>query len=484
MSTAILWLRQDLRLTDNPALNACCKLADKIWIVFIDDPARTTALAPGSASRVWLHHSLQSLEQSLAQRGQTLSCFKGDSEEILSSLVGASGAKIVCWNRCYDPVSRACDTKIKLALSELTEVKSFNGSLFVEPWEACKDDGSPYRVFTPFYRRVATRFPVSPPQPAPRKLPQAPASKELACAAELAPTVTIDELGLLPEKEWHLPMMEHWSVGEPAANRQLDLFLAQSVADYADGRNLPATAGTSRLSPHLHFGEIGPRQILHQLLLNSGGQPQPKSGVEIYCKEIIWREFAYQLLYHFPEMIDAPLDKRFTRFPWPPVDDNTLYRWQRGRTGVPIIDAGMRELWHTGWMHNRVRMIVASYLIKNLLIPWQCGENWFRDTLVDADLASNAMGWQWCAGSGADAAPYFRVFNPVLQGEKFDKNGSYVRQWVPELMDIDNKFLHKPWELPADARAALDYPEPMVDLKMSRQRALAAFESIKAPAAP
>lgn len=279
-------------------------------------------------------------------------------------------------------------------------------------------------------------------------------------------------------------MMEHWSVGEPAANRQLDLFLAQSVADYADGRNLPATAGTSRLSPHLHFGEIGPRQILHQLLLNSGGQPQPKSGVEIYCKEIIWREFAYQLLYHFPEMIDAPLDKRFARFPWPPVDDNTLYRWQRGRTGVPIIDAGMRELWHTGWMHNRVRMIVASYLIKNLLIPWQCGENWFRDTLVDADLASNAMGWQWCAGSGADAAPYFRVFNPVLQGEKFDKNGSYVRQWVPELMDIDNKFLHKPWELPADARAALDYPEPMVDLKMSRQRALAAFDSIKAPAVP
>ena len=483
MSTAILWLRQDLRLGDNPALIASCEAASELLIVFIDDPARTNIVAPGAASRVWLHHSLLSLQQCLARVGQTLVCLQGDSEEILLKLVNSSGAKRVCWNRCYDPISRACDTQLKSALSELTEVKSFNGSLFVEPWEACKDDGSPYRVFTPFYRRVATRFPASTPLPAPKTLPPSLASSELAAITDLPAVVSIEELGLLPEKQWHLPMMESWSAGEPAAINQLDLFLAESVDDYADARNLPATSGTSKLSPHLHFGEIGPRQILHKLLHGSDGQPQPKSGIEVYCKEIIWREFAYQLLFHFPEMVDAPLDKRFERFPWPPADEEMLHRWQRGQSGVPIIDAGMRELWCTGWMHNRVRMIVASYLIKNLLIPWQHGENWFRDTLVDADLASNAMGWQWCAGCGADAAPYFRIFNPVLQGEKFDKQGDYVRRWVPELAAVDNKFLHKPWELPEKERAAVDYPEPLVDLKSSRQRALAAFDTIKTPTA-
>jgi len=481
MSTAILWLRQDLRLSDNPALVACCEAASKLLIVFIDDPARTKVVAPGAASRVWLHHSLQSLQQSLTQDGQILLGLQGDSEEILLNLVKLSGANMVCWNRCYDPISRACDTQIKSALSELTEVKSFNGSLLVEPWEACKDDGSPYRVFTPFYRRVWARFPASAPLPAPSTLPPPIDSSELDIIADLPAVVSIEEFGLLPDKHWHLPMMARWSAGEPSAKSQLELFIAESVDDYADARNLPATSGTSRMSPHLHFGEIGPRQILHRLLHDCDGQPQPKSGIEVYCKEIIWREFAYQLLFHFPEMVDAPLDKRFERFPWLPTDEDMLGRWQRGQSGVPIIDAGMRELWQTGWMHNRVRMIVASYLIKNLLIPWQQGENWFRDTLVDADLASNAMGWQWCAGCGADAAPYFRIFNPVLQGEKFDKQGDYVRRWVPELADVENKFLHKPWELPVAERAAVDYPEPMVDLKTSRQRALAAFETIKTP---
>ena len=274
-------------------------------------------------------------------------------------------------------------------------------------------------------------------------------------------------------------MLKHWQIGEAAARDKCREFVASTVVDYREQRDLPHVEGTSRLSPHLHFGEISPRQIIHKLYLAHDSVHEKNSGAETYAKEIVWREFAYHLLFHFPQTIEQPLDKRFDGFPWPRVSAANLKRWQQGMTGVPIVDAGMRQLWATGWMHNRVRMIVASFLVKNLLIPWQLGEQWFRDTLVDADLASNVMGWQWTAGCGADAAPYFRVFNPVLQGEKFDREGGYVKHWVPELAVLDRKFVHKPWELPEQEFAALDYPQPIADLKLSRQRALDAFAEIR-----
>ena len=433
----------------------------------------------GAASRVWLHHSLESLQHDLSRHGQRLLCIHGDSETVLTSLVRASGADLLCWNRCYDPVTMARDSSIKSALAKLTQVKSYNGLLIAEPWQGCKADGSPYRVFTPYYRNLRRLLPLQPPLPTPRNLPAVVNIKHLKLTD--LQFLDVAELGLLPKLDWHQGVMSHWQAGERAARRQLKRFLASPVECYGMDRDIPSVQGTSLLSAHLHFGEISPRQIVHELYKTRPEVIEAKSGAETFLKEVFWREFAYHLLYHFPHTVNQPLDKRFDRFPWPKVPEDTLLRWQQGRTGVPIIDAGMRQLWQTGWMHNRVRMIVGSYLVKNLMIPWQQGEQWFRDTLVDADLASNVMGWQWTAGSGADAAPYFRVFNPVLQGKKFDPDGRYVRAWVPELAKLDNKTIHSPWELGDTQRTSIDYPDPLVDLKVSRVRALSAFESIKKP---
>ncbi len=481
-NTAILWLRQDLRVADNPALRACCDNASRLAIVFIDDPTEQTVSTLGAASRVWLHHSLQKLDDELRRRGQRLLLMRGESHKVLNALIKGCNADFLAWNRCYDPASRARDTKIKQKLGELVEVKSFNGILNAEPWEMLKSDGTPYRVYTPFYRRVASEFPPTRPLAAPKTLPGPVDQTELDALAKPASVHTLEELKLLPSTDWHTGMMRTWFVGESAAMKKLKVFLRQHVDNYGEARNLPAQSGTSRMSAHLHFGEISPRQILHRIFDHADGELEPGSGAEIFAKEIVWREFAYHLLYYFPDTVDQPMDSRFAKFPWPTLQTDHLQRWQRGMTGVPIVDAGMRELWQTGWMHNRVRMIVASYLIKNLLIPWQQGESWFRDTLVDADLASNVMGWQWTAGSGADAAPYFRVFNPVLQGEKFDRDGEYVKRWVPELADVPVKFIHKPWELASELRENFSYPHPLVDLKVSRQRALEAFDKIKRPA--
>ena len=479
MTTKILWLRQDLRLSDNPALRAACKNTQNLLVVFIDDPLDQTLSSLGAASRVWLHHSLESLQQDLSKLGQRLLCFQGDSEAVLASLVQASGADLVCWNRCYDPVSMDRDIRIKSSLAKLTEVTSFNGLLIAEPWKGCKEDGTAYRVFTPYYRNLSRVLPLEPPLAAPRKLPVMIDSERLRPIEGQIHDVA--GLGLLPQSDWHEAMMSHWQTGERAARRQLKRFLASPVENYGVDRDIPSVQGTSALSPHLHFGEISPRQIAHELYKVRPEVVEKKTGAETFLKEVFWREFAYHLLYHFPDMVDQPLDKRFSKFPWPKTPADALSRWQQGRTGVPIVDAGMRQLWQSGWMHNRVRMIVASYLIKNLMIPWQQGERWFRDTLVDADLASNVMGWQWTAGCGADAAPYFRVFNPVLQGKKFDPEGHYVKAWVPELAALDRKSIHEPWELDDTERANLDYPHPMVDLKASRVRALEAFDSIKKP---
>ena len=472
-----MWFRQDLRLSDNPALAAACRENDAVVCVFIDDPTDQTISRVGAASRVWLHHSLQAINEKLQSKGNALHFFKGESLKTLQQICKATKAEHLYWNRCYDPVTIERDKHIKSTLTDYKPV-TFNGSLIFEPWENLKNDGSAYRVYTPFWRAAAAQIDQQPellaPEKAPGKIPAGP--KNLL--KTLKQSVAIEQLGLLPDKPWHQTMMSHWQVGELAAGRSLTRFLKQAVTDYQDGRNLPAQAGTSRLSPHLHFGEISPRTILTRLLAGRAIS-ELSEGELTFAKEIVWREFAYCLLFHFPHTIDSPLDKRFERFVWAKDTDEHLERWRRGQTGVPIVDAGMRELYATGWMHNRVRMIVASYLIKNLLIPWQAGEAWFRDTLVDADLASNSMGWQWTAGCGADAAPFFRVFNPVLQGEKFDKPGDYVTRWVPELKQVPSKFIHKPWELPEQIRAELDYPPPLVDLKATRERALEAFAAIK-----
>ncbi len=477
VTIGVVWFRQDLRLEDNPALSQACKQCESVVCVFIDDPMDQSVSQLGEASRVWLHHSLQALHASLEKKGNALVHLQGDSLAVLEKLLSDTGASRIFWNRCYDPATIERDKRIKTALKALEPATS-NGLLIFEPWENLKGDGTPYRVYTPFWRAAARmmdeRRNLVEPVAAPRNIPAA--SKKIL--ESISGRMALDKLGYLPDKDWPAQMISHWQVGESAAKKKLTAFLKKHVANYDEGRNLPGQTGTSRLSPHLHFGEISPRTVIKKLA-NGRALAELVEGEETFAKEIVWREFAYCLIYHFPHTIDSPLDKRFERFEWARNTSEHLHRWQRGQTGVPIVDAGMRELYATGWMHNRVRMIVASYLIKNLLIPWQSGETWFRDTLVDADLASNAMGWQWTAGCGADAAPFFRVFNPVLQGEKFDKQGTYVRHWVPELASVSDKFVHKPWELNQADQQALDYPLPLVDLKETRLRALDAFARLK-----
>lgn len=472
-----MWFRQDLRLNDNPALSEACRSCDEVLCLFIDDPMEQSISRLGSASRVWLHHSLACLRETLRENGSELYFAQGEALAVLQSIIDDCDVDRIFWNRCYDPATIERDKHIKSTLSDL-QPRTFNGLLIHEPWENLKSDGTPYRVYTPYWRAAASLMDadkqVVDTLQKPRRIPPL----DPSIASKLSCNQSVESLALLPDLDWHEGMMSHWQAGEVEARASLERFLKADVHDYDVNRDRPGVDGTSRMSPHLHFGEISPRHIMNRLL--AGRKASALSEDETtFAKEIVWREFAFAILYHFPQTIEEPLDKRFIKFPWAKASEEALRRWQQGQTGVPIVDAGMRELYATGWMHNRVRMIVASYLIKNLLIAWQDGEHWFRDTLVDADLASNSMGWQWTAGCGVDASPFFRVFNPVLQGEKFDKQGDYVRRWVPELAGVDKKYLHKPWELDEQARASLDYPEPLVDLKQTRQLALDAFAKIK-----
>lgn len=467
-STAIVWFRRDLRLADNPALDQARRDHDRVVPVFVWDPQAEGCWAPGAAGRWWLHHALKHLDERLRQRGSQLIVARGDTAEEIARIRQVTGAEAIYWNRLYEPAVIERDRQLKQSWrAEGIHAQSCNGALLFEPWEILKADRSPYLVFTPYWRQLQKTWRAPTAHPEPRELP--PPHRWPA-------TLALEELGLLPQPNWAEGFGKRWEPGELPARRRLADFVESAVDDYDERRNRPDQHGSSRLSPHLHFGELSPRQVA--LALDEAGELPVGKGQLSLLREIVWREFSWYLLFHFPHLPERPLKRQFDDFPWRQPDDYQadLKAWQRGRTGIPMVDAGMRELWQSGWMHNRVRMIVASFLTKNLLIPWQEGAAWFWDTLVDADLGNNTQGWQWTAGCGADAAPYFRVFNPVLQGEKFDPKGDYVRRWCPELAERPDNRIHQPL---GEGERCQDYPAAIVDLKQSRQRALAAYSEIR-----
>jgi deoxyribodipyrimidine photo-lyase len=465
LSPLLVWFRQDLRLADNPALRDAISAGAPVIPVYVLDDETPGAWAAGGASRWWLHHSLTALASDLGRLGLRLILRRGRARTCLDALIAETGASGVFWNRCYERFAIARDKAIKADLeSRGIAAKSFNANLLFEPWTVVSKSGTPFRVFTPFWKACLAAESPAMPLPTPSRA-TAPATWPASDA--------LGDWNLLPTNPDWAAGFSTWTPGEAGGQARLAVFIARALGGYAGLRDRPDLEATSRLSPHLHFGEISPRQCFH------AGAASSK-----FLAELGWREFAYHLLFHIPDLPETALRAEFRGFPWRD-DDLRLRAWQRGRTGYPVVDAGMRELWRTGWMHNRVRMIAASFLVKHLLLPWQAGQAWFWDTLVDADLASNSASWQWVAGCGADAAPYFRVFNPMLQGAKFDPDGAYVRRFVPELSALPNEYLHAPWQAPADIlrRAGVElgatYPKPIVDHGEARVRALAAFRSLK-----
>jgi deoxyribodipyrimidine photo-lyase len=466
----VVWFRNDLRLDDNPALDAARAGAPLVALYVLDDDSASD-WRMGAASRWWLHHSLEALAADLAKLGVALTLRRGRAEFALEGLIAETGARAVYWNRLYEPwaMRRDGELKARLRASGLT-VESFNGSLLFEPTHLRNKAGDHFKVFSPFWRACLATGGPSAPLAAPRKLVAAPAPSSDALA----------DWRLLPTKpDWAGGLRETWRAGEKAARLRLAGFLKNTVGDYKVARDFMAQEGVSHLSPHLHFGEISPRRVWAETMGAVGDVGLP------FLRELGWREFCHHLLVASPHMPELPLDQRFADFPWA-KNAKAFDAWTKGRTGYPLVDAAMRELWLTGYMHNRARMVAASFLVKHLLLPWQDGERWFWDTLVDADLANNSGGWQWVAGCGADAAPYFRVFNPVLQGEKFDPEGDYVRRYVPELAKLPARWIHRPHEAPEEALAAAGvrlgktYPRPIVDHASARARALAAFEELRA----
>lgn len=487
MSICLLWFRRDLRLGDNPALCAALERHERVVPVYVHDPLAETPWVPGGASRWWQHHSLVALAQELHARGSALVVRQGSALERLRALVRETGAEAVYWNRQYDPGFVERDRHVKEALHEDGLVaESFNGGLLVEPWTLRTGAGEPYRVFTPYWRNAQARLSE---QMANGRAPRA-APAAIPTPSELPLSVSIAELGLLPRVAWDRGFYKTWTPGETGAQARIARFVDQAAANYRERRDLPAVDGTSGLSPHLHFGEVSPLQLVARMERLSAEETSAgvRANAEWFVRELGWREFAHHLLFHFPRTAESPMYPKFEALPWRPLREHAsdLIAWQRGRTGFPIIDAGMRQLWDCGWMHNRVRMIVGSFLTKNLLVPWIEGARWFWDTLVDASLANNTLGWQWVAGCGADAAPYYRIFNPVLQSAKFDPDGAYIRRWVPELASVPADVIHAPWQARSGVLATAgvtlgkQYPEPIVDLAVSRERALAAYERVKA----
>lgn len=482
MDTILVWFRQDLRIDDNPALfhaleQACASGARVMPVYIHDDISHSADQRLGGASRWWLHHALADLEQQLGHR---LVLRQGDALQALQTLIRETGATHLMWNRLYDPESIARDQRIKTQLrSEGIAVKSFNSALLFEPWTIKTGKQAPFRVFTPFWKQCLKQAAPSAPQGTDKNQ-----LDRYQASTAMVQSDSLKSLTLEPGINWYQGIAHSWNPSESGAWMALEEFLSRTQ-EYKTQRDFPALPATSRLSPYLHFGQIGPRQVHHACI---------RSGLErdhCFLRELYWREFSHHLMFHFPQTLSQAMDQRYKAFKWNSAGSNNpaFLAWSRGQTGIPIVDAGMRELWQTGWMHNRVRMLVASLLTKNLNIHWRDGQAWFHDTLVDADLAQNALGWQWTAGCGADAAPFFRIFNPVLQSRKFDANGDYLRRWCPELSPLPSKWVHAPWEAPAEILKAAgislgtDYPFPIVDLGITRKDALQRFADIKKQAA-
>ncbi len=471
----IVWFREDLRLNDNPALASALATGSPIIPLFILDDETDGLRQLGGASRWWLHHSLKSLGSSIRRRGGRLIVQRGQTGRILETLVRETGSRHIVWNRRYGDVERRLDGNLKSTLrSQGVEVESFSGRLLNEPWDVASQAGQPFRVFTPYWKKCLASCKPERPLKAPARL---------ETASEGMASDILDDWDLLPARpNWSRGFAKIWTPGETGARQKLEEFVTSKIPRYAEHRDEPATDQTSRLSPHLAFGEISPRQIwwsVHRPDLAAGDH-----NVSKFLSEIGWREFAYHLLYYNPDLATANFQSKFNGIQWKTPGSN-LRAWQDGQTGYPIIDAAMRQLWQTGWMHNRCRLVVGSFLVKHLLTDWRHGEEWFWDTLVDADQANNPAGWQWIAGTGADAAPYFRVFNPVLQSCRFDPDGDYIRTYCPELAALDNKKIHEPWTATDDdlkaagVRLGKTYPHPIVDHRTARDRALAAFENAK-----
>lgn len=471
----IIWFRRDLRIQDNLALWAGVEQGS-IVPVFIWSPEEESKKIVGEAATWWLHHSLIEFDRALQGRGSKLIVRKGKSLPVLNDLIRETGAQAVFYNERYEPGIRSRDQQMKEALEkEGIEVRAFHSNLLFPPYSIVNNLGQPYKVFTAFWKKCIQMS-----IPLPKLLPPT-----FSSAHDQVKILNSEELGLLPVIPWHEKFKGYWKPGEKGAMEQFERFIEEGLSGYSSHRDAPYLQQVSRLSPHLTWGEISPRWIWHQLkeqedIFFSDGQ----KDMDGFFRQIGWREFAYHQLVFFPEMIDSPLRKEFLFFPWKDRSPE-FSAWKQGRTGYPLIDAGMRELWETGWMHNRVRMVVASFLVKHLLVPWQRGASWFGETLLDGDMANNSLGWQWVSGSGFDAAPYFRIFNPITQGQKFDAAGNYIRQWVPELKHLPAKYIHCPWAAPkavlheAGVKLGTSYPFPIVEHSFARERALEAYHLIK-----
>ncbi len=477
----IVWFRDDLRLADHPALERACASGRPLICVYVSDPSAATPRPPGGAARWWLHHALADLDGQLQRLGGGLLLLHGPAAEVLEQLAVETRAAGVYWNRRYGQDERTLDAGIKQRFRDLgLQASSLPGGMLHEPWTLRPDGVPPYQVFSAYWRACLRLGAPAAPCPIP-------AGMQFADLRSLDQPFRrrLVELNLLPHSpDWAGGLRAAWTVGEAAAWQRLQQFVEEGLRGYAGARDFPGLPGSSRLSPYLRFGQLSPRQVWHAVWAAAAVHRLPNGDVEKFLSELGWRDFCQYLHYHHPGLERRNLQRGFERMPWR-QDPSALQAWQQGRTGYPLVDAGMRELWQTGWMHNRVRMVAASFLVKHLLLDWREGEAWFWDTLVDADVASNPASWQWVAGCGMDAAPYFRVFNPVLQGQKFDERGDYVRHWVPELAGLPDRFLHQPWALPAaQARTAgfrigSDYPSPVVEHAQGRERALQAFARMR-----
>lgn len=453
---AIVWFRHDLRLADHPALNAAAQSETAILPVFVWSPESEGEWPPGAATRWWLHHSLEALNKTLNKRGSRLLVLKGRPEDVLTSLARRGGAGAIFASRRYDPAGRNQESALEERCdADRIACQWFGGALSIDPAAFLNKQGGPYRVFTPFWKAM---------QMAPEPGDPLPEPRHLFSPKSWPDSTSVDDLKLPPSLPWDAGFHDHWTPGENGANRRLDQFLNDKCPDYPSLRDRPDLDGVSRLSPHLRWGEISPRQILHRIRLARDKNCDPifAEASTAFVRQLAWREFSHYLLFHYPFTETEPLHDEFAAFPWE-TNDAALEAWRSGRTGYPIVDAGMRELWATGWMHNRVRMIAASFLVKDLRIHWLDGARWFWDTLVDADLANNTMGWQWTAGCGADAAPYFRIFNPAAQAKKFDPQSQYIQKWIPELNNVNSH-----------------YPAPIIDHGSARRMALTGYETVKA----